>query len=37
MGMERWVGRDGEGLVRVSDKEWRESNFPFFLRAGNET
>jgi hypothetical protein len=22
--VERWVGRDGEGLVRVGDKEWRE-------------
>jgi hypothetical protein len=21
--VERWVGRDGEGLVRVGDKEWR--------------
>ena len=21
--MERWVGRDGEGLVRVGNKEWR--------------
>jgi hypothetical protein len=40
----RWVGRDGEGLVRVGDKEWRDwlegnekKGGRAKLKAGNET